>query len=269
MKKVFFSVLLLTALLFAVQAAGFAAANNKKDTPTPAFPQVSTESVTREYRDEVTGKVYLTTSYARVELENADSFPALAKALTEEHSRKHAAAAAKVAGEQEKNALEYIRESGSDSSFFSIETASIRRSDAAIVSVQVDLDTWFGGVHPDRKYQGYNYDPATGKQLLLKNAVKDLKAMEHLAAAALIRLNTEEERHFDSIFLKTLHNAFMQERKAKKPEQQHIRWLMDDQGLTLLFGTYYFGSHASGPALLFIPFEGNESVFNEKYVKQN
>ena len=269
MKKIMSFFLLLTVLLFTTQTVALAAVNNKNNAVTPALPLVLTEPVTREYRDETTGKVYLITSYARVILENADVFPALAKALSEEHDKKHADAAAKVAGEQQKNATEFIRGNTSDNAFLSMETGNIRRADTAIVSIQVDLDTWFGGVHPDRNYLGYNYDPATGKQLLLKNVVKDLKMLEPLAAKALTTLNAEEERHFDSTFLKTLRNAFAKERKAKKIEQQYIRWLMDDQGLTLLFNTYYFGSHASGPALLFIPFEGNEAVFNEKYVKQN
>lgn len=114
---------------------------------------------------------------------------------------------------------------------------------------------YFGGAHPYTVFYTENYDTKTGRELDIKDVVKDFDKLE-----ALIR---EELKEYEDAIEENLINDFFE--MIKKGETEYV-WNIGYEDITFYFNQYCLGPYASGYQIVHIPFDKNRDIIDEKYI---
>lgn len=132
----------------------------------------------------------------------------------------------------------------------------LERADNRIVSFTNSESSYLGGAHGSYYTRGGNYDPVSGRQLSLKDVVKDYDQVYEYTKDYLERENDAEA--FFPDYQDTLKNMFYGDAGEADP----LEWSMDTGRILLYFNQYVLGPYASGAFIVELPFvsEGQQMV---------
>ncbi|MBQ9733857.1 MAG: DUF3298 domain-containing protein, partial [Clostridia bacterium] len=110
---------------------------------------------------------------------------------------------------------------------------SVRRADDRILSLVCEFDAYWGGAHPSYGLACINYDPDSGRELLIGDVVEDWESLPSVLGDVLTEnypdMGYEDYETILSDFLETDYN-----------------WSMDYQGISFYFNPYDIAPYASG-----------------------
>lgn len=230
------------------------------------FPVIRMEQQIQEYRTPQ-GQVCIVTDYSRVIVENAEVFPDLAKGLEEQHNKKWASRLAVEARDSYENAVELKKYRPEDYMHFLLEERIWQRYlNQNILSLYVEFYQSRMGAHPVIDVLSFNFEPSTGRLLTLSDVLAPgqretfmNKAVNH----ALEKFQKDSGLNLYDNYLVTLKSIFAKDAAGETP----LAWTRDEDGITLYFSPDTLAPRVIGPVEGFVPFKGNEKLFNKKYFK--
>ncbi|MBQ6469133.1 MAG: DUF4163 domain-containing protein [Lachnospiraceae bacterium] len=135
------------------------------------------------------------------------------------------------------------------------KTFSVIRADDRILSLCGPVWSFTGGAHGQYGYASLNLDAETGRELAVRDIASDPVAlMDKVKELLAQQAPGMEENLIDSADMVSEGIADM---KA---------WTMGYDSFKMWFGAGEIGAYAEGVQIVSIPFAGNESLFNEKYL---
>ena len=192
------------------------------------LPSIKMEQQKKEYRTPQ-GQVCIVTDYTRLVVENADEFPALAKKLEQVHNQEWSYRMTDEAKEDYKDAVELKMHRPEDYMYFLLEERIWQR-------------------YLDRNIL------APGK----RNEFRD-----KYVKPALEKVKKERQLFYYDNYKAVVDNLFQRDYAGEPP----LKWTWGTEGITMIFPPDTLGPAVMGPVEAFIPFKGNEKLFNEKYLK--
>ena len=230
------------------------------------LPSIKMEQQKKEYRTPQ-GQVCIVTDYTRLVVENADEFPALAKKLEQVHNQEWSYRMADEAKEDYKDAVELKMHRPEDYMYFLLEERIWQRYlDRNILSLYVEYYQSRGGAHPNTDIFTYNFDPVTGNFITMDDALAPGKRNEFrdkYVKPALEKAKKERQLFYYDNYKAVVDNLFQRDYAGEPP----LKWTWGTEGITMIFPADTLGPAVMGPVEAFIPFKGNEKLFNEKYLK--
>ena len=137
----------------------------------------------------------------------------------------------------------------------------VSRADEAIVSLWNTETAYLGGAHGSFYMNGESFDPETGAKLELTDVVTDLDQVYEYVETYLAE-NYDQEMFFPDYVETSLKPMFSGEGgEGISP----VEWALDQETLTFIFNPYVLGPWAAGSITVYLPFEGNEDLIEEKY----
>lgn len=137
-------------------------------------------------------------------------------------------------------------------------SAVLLRSDDRVFSFRQTEGSYFGGAHPNYFVGGENFDPKTGRKLSLEDVVTDYEKMYEYTKRYL-----GETMDLDELFPnyeETLDGYFHE--SGHSP----LQWVLDAEGLKILFSPYDLGPYAMGSIEVEIPYNDAEGLIREEYL---
>lgn len=244
---------LLTALLLAV---GIISCGAEEETAEPPVAmEVTVESGYLSEEDPADGSTLVEVSYQTVTLPQAEAerYPQLAAVLEElrRETEDYAQMWLKECGEY---ALQYAEEMGEELffAFTSSRECFVQRADSTVLSIRFDCSEYTGGAHSNYGSACYNYDSATGRELLLTDVVTDMDALRTAVAEKLRELEINEP--MDHV-----------EETLALFEAEDFVWSFSDSGITVYFDPYVLASFAAGQLTATIDAAEYPVLFRETY----
>ena len=223
------------------------------------FLSVYTENA-YEYETYTEDYYYLTEiNYQKLYLseENEKEYPRLAKSLdslnndkTEFYKDK-----AKELDEYASEQLDYYYEDGEQPAVYTANNEYyLQRADNVVLSIRSDADEYSGGAHPNYGYGGYNFDTATGKELVITDVMTDISSLSVILSE---KINSKDE--FADGFFGSL------EEVLSEYTAEQFNWTIGYQGVTFCFSPYEIASFAAGLITATVYFDEYPELFNKKY----
>ena len=223
------------------------------------FLSVYTENA-YEYETYTEDYYYLTEiNYQKLYLseENEKEYPRLAKSLdslnndkTEFYKDK-----AKELDEYASEQLDYYYEDGEQPAVYTANNEYyLQRADNVVLSIRSDADEYSGGAHPNYGYGGYNFDTATGKELVITDVMTDISSLSVILSE---KINSKDE--FADGFFGSL------EETLSEYTAEQFNWTIGYQGVTFYFSPYEIAPFAAGLITATVYFDEYPELFNKKY----
>ncbi|MBP5305050.1 MAG: DUF3298 domain-containing protein, partial [Lachnospiraceae bacterium] len=209
------------------------------------------------YYDEETYNILAYAKYNNISLlAGSDTYPELAASLDEMSS----GIKARTLGEFEmlKSSVESDKDSeeGLLMNYFTEESTNIVRADDKAVSIVDVVSSYTGGAHENLGIYTYNYDTQTGKQLSLKDVIKDEEGFLKLIIDQ-AKKNADEGIVDPEEYI----------RKAYNEEGYWLSWVLSYTGIDVYFAPYEIASYAAGVITASVTFKDNPEIFNDAYTK--
>ena len=132
----------------------------------------------------------------------------------------------------------------------------IQRADTRVVSYLEEVYMHSGGVHPDYYYLTSNFNPKTGKKLILTDVISSIRGLPDILEAEIVGkydyLNFEENQLW-TIF--------------KEYSPKDYKWTIDYQGITFWFSPYDIASFTAGPPSVKLYFDEHPYIIRDEYKK--
>ncbi|ORT99813.1 hypothetical protein D081_1394 [Anaerovibrio sp. JC8] len=148
------------------------------------------------------------------------------------------------------------------STFFPVYEAMkdvyVRRADTVAVSLLEFCSSYEGGVHGMYGVWGRNFDSKSGKELKLKDVIKD----KSLLIAA---VENQLRRDYPNASFMESNSTLMQETVENMIKDDVIPWTLDPCGITVYFNPYAIGSYAEGMFTSTILMDEFPELFKVKY----
>ena len=171
------------------------------------------------------------------------------------------------AKEDYKDAVELKMHRPEDYMYFLLEERIWQRYlDRNILSLYVEYYQSRGGAHPNTDIFTYNLDPVTGNFITMDDALAPGKRNEFrdkYVKSALEKVKKERQLFYYDNYKAVVDNLFQRDYAGEPP----LKWTWGTEGITMIFPPDTLGPAVMGPVEAFIPFKGNEKLFNEKYLK--
>ena len=238
-----FGVLIFQTAVFAAEASGSDVENLRVITG-------------KAYENEYTEEDYTTLldfEYAAAFLtdEEAAKYPDLSKSLEEYNSMRKDKIMSDFEAWRPEALVMYEDMPEYFNGFFEKYDLLLARADSRVLSFFEPVSMYTGGAHGSYGREGWNYDTASGKLLTLSDISPDpaklLKRVRDLV----------KEKYPDLSFMDD--NFFTVEHEAD------YSYVLTNEGLDFYIGPYMLASYAEGAQNVFVPYKGNEDLFNEKY----
>ena len=229
-------------------------------------PRLRMEQQKQEYRTPQ-GQVCIVTDYKRLTLLNAEAFPALAKRLEETHNREWKYNLEDDARENYDRAVELKKYRPEDYMYFLLEERVwLHHVDRNIMSLYVEFYQNRGGARPNIDIRSYNFNPATGNFITLDDVLAPGKRSEYrdkYIKPALEKFKTERQLFYYDNYKTIVDNLFQRDYAGEPP----LTWTWGGEGITMYFPPDTLAPAVVGAVEAFVPFKGNEKLFNKKYLK--
>ena len=140
----------------------------------------------------------------------------------------------------------------------------LERSDDKVFSFVEEEYGYYGGAHGGTVYEGYNFDPVTGKEIEFDDVVTDTSDLPDIVMKELLDQNEDLEEYFENDqmgkeeLIKGLPDRFAN-------NAQGITWGLTYEGIELFFEDYAMGSYAAGARNVEIEFGDYPNIFTDKY----
>lgn len=132
----------------------------------------------------------------------------------------------------------------------------VQRADHQILSIREDFYEYTGGAHGIAGSFGENFDPETGKSLVITDVVKDLSELISLVDEKLIN------QYGDEAFSDTPKESLLQY------AVEDFEWTMSYQGLSLYFHSLNLNGYGSEEYMVTIWFDEAPELFVDNYMAQ-
>ena len=230
------------------------------------LPSVKMEQLKKEYRTPQ-GQVCIVTDYTRLIVENADAFPALAQKLEQVHNKEWNYRMEDEAKEDYNDAVELKKHRPEEYMHFLLEERVWQKYlDRNILSLYVEFYQSRGGAHPNIDIFTYNFDPVTGNFITMDGALalgKRGEFRDYYVKPALEKAKKERQLFYYDNYRAVVDELFQRDYAGEPP----LTWYWGDEGITMVFPAGTLGPAVMGPVEAFIPFKGNETLFNQKLLK--
>ena len=210
-------------------------------------------------QDEETYEFLTELYYQNVYLSEEDGkkYPRLASAL-DSLNKDRAEMSEETANELYDAAVENYNTYYEDGESFVTYTSNhkylLQRADNAVVSLRSDYDVFSGGMHPNYGTGGYNFDTATGKELLISDVMTDISDLPRIISDKIKAKDSSEYEMFGSL-----------EETLSEYTAEQFNWTIGYQGITFYFSPYEIASYAAGLITATIYYDEYPELFNEKY----
>ena len=245
--------------------------NNENNDDTDDNTQEETAGIIHLYKictnDFETGERdggYITKArmhYEKIALmkDDEDKYPWLKNAL--EQYGNYIEGLAKDEFEQCKEAADADEYNIPDDGYFTERKLNVRRADEYVVTLSSSYAYYAGGAHPYGGDWPVSFDVENGKQIELKDVVKDIDALYDYVTAAI------KEKYADCI--DDFFNINDDDPFAGFKSGEYTQgFAVDYDGLTLIFNPYDIAAYAAGQQVIKIPYKGNEELLNGKYFEK-
>lgn len=187
--------------------------------------------------------------------DSAKAFPDLAKSLKDLTALQQRMATEEI-GEMEGFAKESLEQGEETFRISESQTGMwVRRSDERAFSILEQGDLDYGMLEDYRGAVGHNFDTATGKRLKLSDVVTDSEQLPGMVRDAMLsRENPPRLTEEDAV-----------EKLFRETKEDDLSWTLEYDGITFWFNRGSITRPQDGLVSVKIPFEGNESLFDEKY----
>lgn len=135
------------------------------------------------------------------------------------------------------------------------------RADSAVVSLVKESSSYLGGAHPNHYGKGVTFDTESGKRLSITDVVTDMDRLKTMVTEYL------EKEVGDGLFpeyKETLDAMF-----ANPEGNEPLEWVLDTEGLTVLFNPYAVAPYAAGTIAVPVSYAEHKDMFCEKYSYQS
>ncbi len=136
----------------------------------------------------------------------------------------------------------------------------IRRSDTSVLSFIESGFSYSGGVHGYYYHNGFNYDATEGKRIYLDDVIKDIRDLPEIVE------NKMDDKYSDIMYVKSP-GEFIKE-KIKSGKVDKINFIINPNGIEIIFNPYSIASYADGLLSVGILFDEEPDLFNEKYIER-
>ena len=259
--KRFIVALLVMVLTFCAAGSCVAAPVAKENLPVIRMKQQTQEYKTPQ------GQVCIVTDYTRLIVENEEAFPALAKKLEQVHNKEWNYRMEDEAREGYNDAVELKKYRPEDYMHFLLEERVWQKYlDRNILSLYVEFYQNRGGAHPNIDIFTYNFDPVTGDFITMDGALAPGKRDEFrdkYVKPALEKAKEERQLFYYDNYKTVVDDLFRRDYAGEPP----LTWTWGYEGITMIFPPDTLGPAVMGPVEAFVPFKGNEKLFNKKYLK--
>ena len=200
------------------------------------------------YIDGVYSDPYLTGHYDMYELspETKDAYPALDAAIAESMDARK-----KKYDETHSEYLDaskQLREGGETNTFVLESDLFLRRADEKVISYVDQCTEYAAGAHGFTRYEGYNFDVQSGKEISLEDIVTDKEAFQSKLAQALTeKYGADTFNDLDS--------------NLADLNLDYYTWAFDANGITFYLNE--FAGYAAGIITANLPYDS--SFFTEDY----
>lgn len=138
------------------------------------------------------------------------------------------------------------------------------RSDNKVFSFVEEIYEFYGGAHGSTLFVGYNYDPATGREIEFDDIVKDTSKLPEIIVDDLIDQNPDLKDYFDD--MTSDKEALISGIPARLDENaKGLAWALDYDGIRINFEDYAMGSYAAGARSVKISFKDHPEIFTDNY----
>ncbi|MCR5295136.1 MAG: RsiV family protein [Lachnospiraceae bacterium] len=188
---------------------------------------------------------------ARLSPDDEAKYPALAEALGA-CSAEAEAHGIEAYDELSASAREMAAETGGSPTFSDSNRYYVRRADSAVLSLLSYTTGYSGGAHGFETYLGLNFNPASGERIRLTDLVSDEAGFISYVSEEIDRRYPDNQLSDPAEYMAGL-------------ADENIPFTIENNGVTLYFNAYTLGSYAEGAQIVFVPFAGNEKLFNPAY----
>lgn len=131
---------------------------------------------------------------------------------------------------------------------------TVARNDAKILSFWLTDSTYAGGAHPSSYIIGHNYEIETGKEIGIKDFVKDSDGLRKLVIERLEAL--EDSDFYFEDWKETVNTLF---------EENSLDFVLYTDSVEFMFNQYCIAPYVAGPISLTVEYEDNKELFNGEY----
>ncbi|MBR1692489.1 MAG: DUF3298 domain-containing protein [Lachnospiraceae bacterium] len=204
-------------------------------------------------------------NYYQVTLSDADrkAYPALQKHIEESNA------------DEEKELVELLEQSEADAlemmnSGWGIAFEESRefipvRADENVFSYAMAYDSYYGGAHGFRNYQGFNLDAKTGEAISFSDVVKKTDGFSEVMYTELLAQNEELADYFGE-FETDKEALFDSMAEMLADDAAGLKWALGYDGIRIYYQDYAMGSYAAGSQEEIIRFSDYPEYFTDTYV---
>ena len=135
---------------------------------------------------------------------------------------------------------------------------AVRADETVLCLMQTDY-SWMGGAHPNTFITGITYDTQTGKELSLKDIVKDYDGVYDEVLKKLAEDNDP------NMFFEGYQDMVKAMFYGGDADYGPVQWFLTNDGVTIWFNQYDIAPYAAGPVTVEIPFAEHAEWFEKQY----
>lgn len=231
------------------------------DVPQEVVELLHPEIITKEKSSFLDGDMVVEYYRSMVFLPEEDRirFPELARALDEENAALEEGMTSSFEDLREM-AAEYRENVGDEfeAHFYQKSTDSIVRADSCVLSIQEAYEDYLGGVHGYHGCFGFNYDARTGKKLGIWDILNDRQQTKSIVKEKL------DARYGEEWYIVPIDETL----DAYLSGESEFNFLVDYDGITIVFNPYEIASYAAGVLTVSIGYEEYPELFHEDYFRK-
>lgn len=137
------------------------------------------------------------------------------------------------------------------------EEICVRRSDQEVLSFVETGSSYTGGAHGIRWYTSHNLDAASGREISLKDVIKDQSLLQETLKEEL------QKKYGEELLFEDLDENIKNILEGSEDSKQ--AWTLDPQGITFYYSNYDIASYASGTQNVTILYSSHKNLFTDRY----
>lgn len=130
----------------------------------------------------------------------------------------------------------------------------ICRADNVVLSLRVDTDVYSGTAYPNYCAEGYNYDTATGKKLVITDVMNDISSLPSILSEKIM----SNEKYKDEVYGNP-------EEVISEYTVEDYLWTVGYNGVTFYLNPFEVAPYSAGVITATVYFDEYPELFNKKY----
>ena len=138
------------------------------------------------------------------------------------------------------------------------KSTMVQRADDKVLSVLVNVNSFYNGPHPFTYWESYTYDTQTGEEIPLSDIVTDIKALPQLLLDNLQTIDEDYEFSDEE-------KEEMLEKIEQYVADNEICWVLTDEAFAVFFDAYDLQYYAFGPIFVSLTYEDFPDLLVPQY----